>query len=154
MTGKAVCSGKYCQGWGCSTVRTLNLACTKPQAWSPALCKLGMAAHTCNPSTWEVAGGKSTQGHPQLHREFEASLCYVRFSDVFIENMERCQWAWVTYWVTSSWQEALACVQSEMKFLDNSIQVSYIQYTYVYIATCVRALCISTVFSYLCMCML
>lgn len=30
------------------------------------------------PTPWEV-GGKSTQGHPQLHREFEASLFYMRF---------------------------------------------------------------------------
>ena len=32
--------------------------------------KLGMVAHTCHPSTWEVeAGGSEVQGHPWTHYE-------------------------------------------------------------------------------------
>lgn len=36
--------------------------------------KLGRAAHTCNPSTWDVEAGTSVQRHPWLHSEVGASL--------------------------------------------------------------------------------
>lgn len=49
---------------------------TEPQVQSPALDK--MVAHSCNPSIWEVAAeGSESQGHPQLHSQFEASLCHM-----------------------------------------------------------------------------
>lgn len=41
--------------------------------------KTGMVAPAYNPRTWEVhTGGSEVQGHPHLHREFEARLGCVR----------------------------------------------------------------------------
>lgn len=40
---------------------------------------LGMVAHACDHSTCETeAGGSQVQPHPHLHKEFEASLSYMR----------------------------------------------------------------------------
>jgi hypothetical protein len=36
-----------------------------------------MVVHTCNPGTQE-SRGSGIQGHPQLHRQFEVSLGYMR----------------------------------------------------------------------------
>lgn len=48
-------------------------ACTKLWVKHPALHKLGMAVHNCNPSTWEIdTRGSGVQGHSQLHSEFKA----------------------------------------------------------------------------------
>lgn len=43
--------------------------------------KLGIIAHTYNPSIWMVAaGGSGVQDHPQLHGKLEASLGYLKLS--------------------------------------------------------------------------
>ena len=52
-----------------------GLTGTKPLA----LHKLGVAAHTCNLSPWEMEAGESeVQGHVQLYRGFEVILAYMR----------------------------------------------------------------------------
>lgn len=46
---------------------------------TPNMTYIGMVAHGCYPSTWEVKVKKSESQHrPQLHSEFEASLKYTR----------------------------------------------------------------------------
>lgn len=46
---------------------------------TPNMTYIGMVAHACYPSTWEVEVRISeSQHHPQLHCEFEASLKYTR----------------------------------------------------------------------------
>lgn len=46
--------------------------------WKEQTAVPGVVTGTCHPCTWEAeAGGSETQGHPQLHCEFEASLGYM-----------------------------------------------------------------------------
>jgi hypothetical protein len=47
---------------------------TKRVQWKPS-----KVVYTCHSRPWEVKVRKSgVQGHPQLHRVLEASLCYMR----------------------------------------------------------------------------
>lgn len=55
------------------------MACRKPEGQSPAPQKPDVMVPAWGPSAEEVEVRRAgVQGHPQLHREFEASLGYIR----------------------------------------------------------------------------
>lgn len=58
---------------GCRSTSGGRLVCLKPLIWCPAPHKQGVMAHACNTSTQ----GSNSQGHPQLHIVFQASLGYM-----------------------------------------------------------------------------
>lgn len=53
----------------------------KADLYGKAFAAPDSVAHTCKPSTYDMeAGGSRVQDHPQLHRQIEIILAYMRLS--------------------------------------------------------------------------
>lgn len=72
LTFTSCISGKHFE----SQYNKQGQASSKSYVLSPALHKLGLLQHACNPSRPEVEAKESVQGHPWLHCKFQASLDY------------------------------------------------------------------------------
>lgn len=69
------------------------IACTKLWVWFPALHKLGVVRHTCNPITWGWRGsGGRVHGYPWLHNKLRSFWDMWLFSQrgINVETVRYC----------------------------------------------------------------